>query len=229
MEKGLFITGTDTGVGKTHVGSVIARAFVVHGIDVGVMKPAETGCRQQRGLLVPSDAMALMAATKVNDALGLVNPYRFRRPLAPAVAAEQEGIEIRLARILSAYHTLAKRHRYMLVEGAGGIMVPLNRRTTYLDLAARLRLPVLIVARPDLGTINHTMLTVMALRSRDIAITGIIVNDAKGGPRTIADRTNPPVIERMTGIPVLGILRYGQKDLPMTTLGKLGFDAKGRT
>lgn len=222
MGKGVFITGTDTGVGKTHVGIAIARALAAHTVDVGVMKPAETGCRQRRGRLVPSDAAALMAAAEVDDALDLVNPYRFRQPLAPAVAAEQQGSVIRTARILSAYRTLAKRHRFLIVEGAGGIMVPLSRRTTYLDLAERLRLPVLVVARPNLGTINHTVLTVRAIQARSLSVAGIVLNDPTGSRWGPAERTNPAIIERMTGIKVLCSLRYGQKHLPMNVLMTLG-------
>lgn len=213
MKKGLFITGTDTGVGKTFVGCGIAAALASRGVDAGVMKPAETGCAVRRGALVPVDAVRLMAAAGVQDPLDLVNPYRFRPPVAPAVAAEREGRMISLSVIMRAYRTLAGRHDLMIVEGAGGILVPLAKRTTYLDLAERLDLPVLIVARPNLGTINHTALTVLALRTRSIAIAGIVLNDSTGGKRGFAERTNRIAIERATGVPVVGVLRYGQQDM----------------
>jgi dethiobiotin synthetase len=126
--KGLFVTGTDTGIGKTYVACGIAAAWRTRGLDVGVMKPAETGCRARNGVLVPADAQKLLRASRAGDPIDLVNPYRFRLPLAPAVAAAQEGAPIRIAAILKAYRQLRKRHSRMLVEGAGGIMVPLTRR-----------------------------------------------------------------------------------------------------
>lgn len=213
MMKGIFITGTDTGVGKTYVGAGLAAALRENGIDVGVMKPAETGCLRQKGVLVPRDALKLIKAGRVNDPLDLVNPYRFREPLAPAVAAARAGKRIVIRRIVSAFRILARKHDCMLVEGAGGIMVPLTTGRQYLDLAGILNLPVLVVARPGLGTINHTLLTVMALRSRRLRIAGIVINHhAKKSPG-LAERTGPRVIERLSGVPVIGHVKYGQKDV----------------
>ena len=179
------------------------------GIDVGVMKPAETGCRMRSGRLVPKDALRLMKSACVKDPLSLVNPYRFRMPLAPAVAGEREGKTIDPLMIISAFQTLSKRHEFMIVEGAGGIMVPLSANYTYLDFAKKLGLPVLIVARPGLGTINHTLLTIAALRGRKISIAGIVINypqDVKSG---LAEKTNPEVIEKISGIRILGIISHG--------------------
>lgn len=216
--RGIFITGTDTGVGKTRVACAIASALYCQGIDAGVMKPAETGCASRRGVLLPADALALIAATRSTDPLDLVNPYRFPEPLAPAVAAKLAGRSISLNRILTAFRRLSRTHEFMVVEGAGGIMVPLTGRMTFLDLAAAMGLPVLIIARSGLGTINHTMLTVMALRTRDLLITGIVLNDSTGGRRDASSRTNAGVIERMTGLPVLGSIRHGQQGLPRDVL-----------
>lgn len=212
-KKGIFITGTDTGVGKTHIGTAISMALVADGVDVGIMKPVETGCRRRNGRLIPRDALRLMQAVRSTDPLDRINPYRFSEPLAPAVAAAREGKVISLEAILSAYRALAKRRRFLVVEGAGGIMVPLSYRVTYLDLAARLRLPVLVVARSNLGTINHTVLTVMALRRRKVPVAGIVLNDSTGSKHGIAERTNAAVIVRLTGVPVVGEVRHGQKDL----------------
>jgi dethiobiotin synthetase len=213
MKKGVFITGTDTGVGKTYVGAGIAAALRAHGMDVGVMKPAETGCSTERGSLVPHDAQLLMKAAGVGDPLDLVVPYRFQEPLAPAVAAEREGRTIAFSKVMTAFRMLSERHGFMIVEGAGGILVPLTGRRSYLDLAASLSLPVLVVARPGLGTINHTLLTVTALRSRRIAIAGIVINHCGTGQPGLAERTNPAVIERLSRVPVIGIVRHRQKDL----------------
>jgi dethiobiotin synthetase len=211
MTKGIFITGTDTGVGKTYVGVGITSALRKLGVDVGVMKPAETGCRRRGGELIPADAVALMKASGSRDPLDLVNPYRFSKPLAPSVAAALEGERVEKTEILAAYRKLKQRHEFMLVEGAGGIMVPLSDDYLYLDLVKDLKLPVMIVARPSLGTINHTLLTIMALRSAKVTIAGIVINHAKESNKSLAERTSPGVIEEISGVPILGIVRHGGK------------------
>jgi dethiobiotin synthetase len=212
MIKGIFITGTDTGVGKTFVSAGIARALRARDIDVGVMKPAETGCRSRDGRLIPADAMMLMRSAEATDPLDLVNPYRFRAPLAPLVAAQREGRTIEIRKIKSAFRALTKKHEFLIVEGAGGIMVPLTSRANYLTLAALLRLPVLIIARAGLGTINHTLLTIMALAAKGIPIAGTVFNHGTDGQQGLSERTNPVIIERLSGVAVLGIVRYGQED-----------------
>lgn len=211
ITSGLFVTGTDTGVGKTYVSAGIARALTCRGVDVGVMKPAETGCRMRGGRLMPRDALLLIKSANVKDPLSLVNPYRFRRPLAPAVAAELEEKTIDPSKIIKAFQLLSNRHDFMIVEGAGGIMVPLSENYTYLDLAKKLGLPVLIVARPGLGTINHTMLTIAALRGRKIRIAGIVINcslDRKSGP---AEKSSPEVIGRMSNVRIMGTIRFDSR------------------
>ncbi len=209
MIKGIFITGTDTGVGKTYVACGLAKTLREKGIDVGVMKPAETGCHMRAGRLVPRDALLLMKSASVRDSLSLVNPYRFRKPLAPAVAAECEGKTIDPAKISRSYHTLSNRHDFMIVEGAGGILVPLSGQYTYLDLAKKLGLPVLIVARPGLGTINHTLLTIAVLKACKIAIAGIVINYALEQKTGLAEKTSPAVIETISGIRIAGVIRHG--------------------
>ena len=204
MKRGFFITGTDTNVGKTYVASGLASTLRAKGVNVGVMKPAETGCRTQKGALVPADARALIKAAGVRDALSLVNPFRFSKSLAPSVAAGLEHTVIEPDRILSAFQVLSRRHPFMIVEGAGGIMVPLTAGYLFLDLAEALGLPVVIIARPGLGTINHTLLTISALRERRIAIAGVVINDLKGGRQGIAETSNPAVIQSLSGVPIIG-------------------------
>ena len=211
MLNGIFITGTDTGVGKTYVAAGLAAAFRERGKDVGVMKPAETGCTARAGKLVPKDALRLIQASGARDALGLVNPYRFRPPLAPFVAAEINGIKIEPKKIIQAYRTLSRRHDFMIVEGAGGIMVPLSGKYLFLDLAREMKLPVVIVARPGLGTINHTLLTITALRTQGIAIAGVVFNYTQEQHIGPAEETNPLVIASLSGINILGILHYKTK------------------
>jgi len=209
MSQGIFITGTDTNVGKTYVAAGIAAALTCRGVNVGVMKPAETGCSLRAGRLIPKDALRLMKAAKVRDSISLVNPYRFRKPLAPSIAAEQEGKRINPARIGGAFKALAKRHDFMIVEGAGGIMAPLTGSYTYLDLAEALELQVLIIARPGLGTINHTLLTIAALRQRRITIAGIVINYAEDSKPGLAEKTNPATIKKLSGVRMVGIVSYG--------------------
>ena len=211
MIKGIFITGTDTGVGKTYVAAGIARSLCSAGINVGVMKPAETGCGMRSGKLVPKDAEALVKAAAVRDSLSLVNPYRFQAPVAPSVAAQLKRKTIDPERIIKAFRTLSQRHPCMIVEGAGGIMVPLAKGYLFLDLAEAMGLPVVIVARPGLGTINHTLLTIEALRSRRLTIAGVVINDRQGGRQGLAETTSPAVIQDLSGVPIITTLSYRQK------------------
>jgi dethiobiotin synthetase len=211
VNKGIFVTGTDTGVGKTYVSTGIARALTCRGVDVGVMKPAETGCRMRAGRMMPADALQLMKSACVKDPLSLVNPYRFRRPLAPAIAAELEKKTIDPAKIINAFQLLSMRHDFMIVEGAGGIMVPLYGTYTYLDLAKKLGIPVLIVARPGLGTINHTLLTIAALTGRKIEIAGIVINYALDQTAGVCEKTSPAMIAKMSNVQITGIIPYGSR------------------
>ncbi len=208
---GIFITGTDTGVGKTYVATAILRELTMRALDVGVMKPAETGCRTRSGVLVPSDAVLLRRAAGVRDGIDLINPYRFSKALAPSSAAALAGERISPQKLIKAYGTLSRRHEFMIVEGAGGIMVPLNDGYTYLDLAVELGLPVLVIALPNLGTINHTLLTLAALRQRKQNIVGVVINDAHGGKAGFAEKTSPAVIEAVGQVPILALMRHGAR------------------
>jgi dethiobiotin synthetase len=207
--KGIFITATDTGVGKTYIASGIAAELRRRGVGAGVMKPAETGCSMHGGRLVPQDAKSLIKAAGVSDPLAMVNPYRFRKPLAPSVAARLSGKKIEPDKIVSAFRELSRRHDFMIVEGAGGIMVPLRGAYTYLDLAQALALPVIVVARPGLGTINHTLLTITALRRRRLVISGIVINHAVKQKSGLAEKTNPEVIQRISGLKIVGTIPFG--------------------
>lgn len=188
--RSLFITGTDTGVGKTWVAARLARTFRGAGVDVGVMKPVSAGGR--------ADARTLrMAAGVSDDPLDLVNPVWYRQPAAPA--AVLNGRTFPMARALRAYRRLRSRHAVMVVEGIGGVLVPLDRRRTGLDLIRAFRLPALVVARAGLGTLNHTVLTVGALRRARVRLVGIVLNGPAPG---FAGRTNPGLLTRVTGLPV---------------------------
>jgi len=212
--KGLFITGTDTGVGKTFVGIGLITAIKRAGISVSPMKPVETGCHLRDGRLIPPDTVRLLEASGVDEPLDIVNPYRFRQPLAPMVAAEIEGRRIQRKRILSIYRYLSMRYDMVVMEGAGGIMVPLNRGYLYLDLVKDLGIPLLIVSRATLGTINHSLLTIEVARRKGIEIIGVIINHAVQSKRGLAEKTNPEVIERLGEIDILGEIPYIKEHNP---------------
>ncbi len=208
MNKGIFITGTDTGVGKTFVACGLIRAMKEKGLNVCPMKPVESGCRSVRGELVPSDANKLIKASSVDEPLDLINPYRLKHPLAPSVAAEIEGVKIDKKKILSSYNRLSKKYDMTVVEGAGGIMVPVYEKYCFIDLANDLALPVVIVGRPGLGTINHTLLTIETLRNKGLDVLGVIINYSSEIKRGLSEKTNPEVIEKLGGVPVLGSVPY---------------------
>lgn len=207
MRKGIFITGTDTGVGKTFVAARIAAAIKAKGIDVGVMKPIATGGME--------DAVFLKRAINTDDPLNLVNPVCFKTPVAPMVAARIERKRIDIGKIKDAYEELCRRHEFLVVEGIGGAMVPIKKDYLVADLIADLNLAAVIVARPNLGTINHTLLTVEALKSRGIEIAGIVINNFKKDAKDKSVKTNPAVITEISGVPVIGVLpslRGGRRD-----------------
>jgi len=173
---GLFITGTDTAVGKTIIASAIAYALNQRGNRVAVCKPIATGCVHRREGLVSEDAEMLAQHADTLHPLDLVCPQRYAEPLAPSVAAERAGKPIDWTAINRAIQLMSRDADVIIIEGVGGAMVPLDDRHTVLDLAQWLNLPTVIVARPGLGTINHTLLTLHALRSKNINIAGVVIN-----------------------------------------------------
>jgi dethiobiotin synthetase len=199
-QKRVFITGTDTGVGKTWVSCALARAWSDQAWQVGVFKPAESGDG--------GDAKALLKAARSVLALELVRPYAFKRPLAPAVAAAEERKPVRLAVLKQAYRRIQAQSERVLVEGAGGLLVPYAPRLDGAGLAKALGLPVFIIARAKLGTINHSLLTVEAARRRGLTVLGVVLN----GPHDPQDPSlakNAAVIRRLGRVPVLGPLPWG--------------------
>jgi len=208
MHKGIFITSTDTGVGKTFVAVSLLMAMKEMGLHVCPMKPVETGCRIKDGKLIPQDAINLINASGINEPINVINPYRFKHPLAPSVAAELEGVSIRKRKILTAYNYLLNKYNITIVEGAGGIMVPVYKKYLILDLVKDLNTPLIIVSRPSIGTINHTLLTIEAARSRGIDIIGVIINYSSKTKKGLSEKTNPEIIERLGRVSVLGVVPY---------------------
>jgi dethiobiotin synthetase len=205
--KGLFITGTDTGVGKTRVTAVLAVALRQYGLRVGVMKPVETGCVEEDGQLLAQDSFFLRQISGCTALPEIVTPYMFREPLAPAIAAQHEGQEIDLDHIARCYEKLAAEHDIVLVEGAGGLLVPLTRQESFLDLATRLDFPILVVARNILGTINHTALTV-TVASQCCRVIGIVLNTIAAEVQDASQTSNAEALQVWGGAPLVGQVPY---------------------
>ena len=207
-KRGLFITGTDTEIGKTVITGGLAGALWSRGVNVGVMKPAASGCTIRRdGRLLSEDALFAMKAAGISESkYDIVNPYRLEQPLAPRLAAELSGVSISMERIYACYSQLVSLYDFMLVEGAGGITTPLTNKHLVADLIGLLELPLVIVARPNLGTINHTLLTVEYARQRGFSVAGVIINGYQPEHAGIAEKTNPRLIEELADVPVLGVV-----------------------
>lgn len=203
MKRSFFITGTDTGVGKTEMACLLARAFRAAGLKPGVMKPIETGCPEKDGRLAPTDAVRLKETSGTDADLELINPYRFAPPLAPLTASELSGVTIELERIKSCFKELLNTHDVMLVEGAGGLLAPIAQGKYMADLALDLGLHTIIVSANRLGTINHTLLTLRCAKSMGIKVTCIILNNPEPPGDDLSRAHNSAVIERLSSAPIL--------------------------
>jgi len=202
----ILVTGTDTGVGKTLVTAAIAAGLAADGHPVDVAKPIETGCRSGPDGLEPGDALTLRAACGSAASLDAVCPYRFPDPLAPSIAAARAGAVIDVDRLATLLGTRGASS-LLLVEGAGGLLVPITPRYTFADLASALAAPVLLVVGSRLGAINHTLLTMEVLRSRGLAIRGYVINRL-AGPGDLAADTNAAALAAATTAPCLGELPW---------------------
>ncbi len=199
MSKGVFITGTDTGVGKTMATLVLGALMKDQNIDVGVMKPIQCG---------GEDAALLKIMLGIEDSLEEINPYFVKEPLSPNGAFARQKIVIRINKIISGYTKLSARHEFMLVEGAGGLLVPLKKDYFIADLIKDLDLDVVIVSRLGLGTINHTLLTINQARSSGLNVRGVIFNQTKNHTPGVPEETNPDIIRTFGKVPVLGMIPY---------------------
>ena len=205
--RGLFITGTDTGIGKTLVGCGLAAAWTAQDKRVGVLKPAETGCDMRDGALYPDDAMRLAGCAQSALPVETLCPYRFSPPVAPSVAAEQVGVSIQPDRIVEIFHTIAAQHDVTVVEGAGGLLVPLVGRYSFADLARDLGIPILVVVGSKLGALNHTLLTLYCIKTRGLPLAGYILNH----PTETSDdaiKTNAATLAGLTDVPRRGIIPH---------------------
>ncbi len=209
MSSGIFITGTDTGVGKTVVTAGIASLILKKGHTVGVMKPVQTGMVLRQGKPVSEDLEFIKSVIDKNlqSAEAFSNPYLFKKPLAPNQAAKAEKRSVKIPVIQEEYHKLAAKKRFVIVEGAGGLLVPLNQKEFMSDLVLALDIPIIVVARPNLGTINHTLLTIRSAREMGIRVLGLVFNYSSKengeGEKEAVD-----FIHKYTGVPVLGTIPF---------------------
>lgn len=200
--KGIFVTGTGTDVGKTLISGAIVRALVKKGIDCGVMKPIESGCRVNKNGLSPSDGLYLQKAAKVQDPIGLISPCRFQAPLAPYAAVLQgEKDVVSWPLMENVFRQLYEQHELMLLEGAGGLMVPISSDKDMSDLIHLFRLPVLLVAHSGLGTINHTLLSLEYGRARGLSFLGIVLNQ-NTPERHPSEMSNAKILREKSALPV---------------------------
>lgn len=202
MGKALFVTGTDTGVGKTLVAGGLAAALSRRGLKIGVMKPTESGCPLKDGRPSPQDARFLMAMAGVQDNLDLVCPYPLALPLAPASAAQEEGIKIDPQKIEACFYKLKKKYELLIVEGVGGLMVPLGDGYLSTDLIKQLYLPALLVIGSRLGAISSALTTLEAARFRGIRMVGAIINDLSTNEKVLA--SNREALKQYFSLPLWG-------------------------
>ena len=207
--RGVFITATDTGVGKTVVTAALAVALRSQGYEVGVMKPIETGVSSS--LEAESDAARLQVAAKSSDALIEIRPYAFRRSLAPLDAANRENQSISLQTIMHAFRRLQLRHEVLLVEGIGGVHVPITSSLDVSNLIYRMKYPAIVVGRVSLGGINHALLTLEALHRQNISVLALVLNrtfPVQTATTRQQEDSTVRLLRQLVGVPVIGPLPY---------------------
>jgi dethiobiotin synthetase len=206
---GVFITATDTGAGKTTIGVGLAAYLKKRGVNVGVMKPVESGGT--------ADSQFYISVINPQDPRELINPYHFDLPISPHQAAREEDKEVRYEVLENAYKSLRSKYDFLIVEGAGGFFCPFSDTLLAADVMERFGLPILVIAKPQVGTINHILLTLECAEQRGISVVGVIINHAQDASGAIATKSKPEEFTRFTKVPLLGVLPYighiSQKDL----------------
>jgi dethiobiotin synthetase len=210
-KQAFFITGTDTGIGKTHVACKLINDYIAQGYKVIGMKPVAAGTELVDGAWANEDVLKLEAASNVSAPRHLVNPYSFKEPIAPHIAAEKAGVEIKIDVIKQAFDALSQLADIVIVEGAGGFLVPLNSaplntEKTMADLALALDIPIILVVGMRLGCINHSLLTVEAITARNLTLHGWVEN--KIDPSMLVPAENAATIAKQIKAPKLFSLAY---------------------
>jgi len=218
--KAIFVTGTDTGVGKTVATAVLGTLFKDKGWDVGIMKPIQCGGK---------DAQFLRELLKVSDPLEEINPYHAKEALSPHLAFERAKMPVKVSRIKDLFEKLRLRHDILLVEGAGGLCVPIKPGYFIADLIRELDIEVVIVSRLGLGTINHTLLTARQAQAEGLNVKGVLFNADQSRPKGIPEKTNPSAVKRWGGVKVLGEIPHLKTvtvdQIKKVCLGKIALSA----
>jgi len=227
--KGFFITGTDTGIGKTLIAGAIAKILSQTCPEqgrrkgkntcqtkpwrrrVGVFKPIATGCKKTKKGLVSDDAEFLAYCADSKFCLDVINPVKFNIPAAPFACEKAENIKVDLGKIAVAYKQICKKSDFVIVEGIGGIKVPITKNIDVLGLVKLFNLPVVIVARSKLGTINHTLLTIDAIRRAGLSLAGIIINGYDEKTKDVAEKTNTAIIEKLGKVKIIAVVPFDNK------------------
>jgi len=211
--RSIFVAGTDTGVGKTMIAGGLAAALRLKGHHVGVMKPVACGSLE--------DSKFLKACSGVRDSLGLITPIHLEHALSPNVAARMEKKKINMKRMKGAFRELSRKgYDYLVVEGCGGLLVPLTDGLFVIDLIPMMKAEAVLVSRSGLGAINHSLLSLEAFRKRGIEPLGLIFNRLSGGPMNVPERTNPSVVTKIGRTRSLGVFPYMKEDCRVDCVGK---------
>jgi len=227
---GLFITGTDTGVGKTLIAGAIARVLSQQQLRVGVFKPIATGCRREREGLVSADTEFLALCANCDYPLSVVTPVTYAIPAAPAACEHAERKTVDFEHIVNTYKYICDNTDIVIVEGIGGIRVPISQGIDVGDLASGFKLPVVIVARPDLGTINHTLLTVDAVRAAGLNLAGVVISGYDLDCGDVAVETAPGIIAEYGNVDILATIpRDPESDVEKGLLGDATLDIIDQT
>lgn len=209
MKQGFFVTGTDTGVGKTLVSAALVYHFAQQGFKSAGMKPIAAGCQVADGVLRSDDVAQLQQASNVDLPREIVNPYAFEPPLAPHIAAEMGGTRIELGLIHAAFKKASEAADILVVEGVGGFRVPLNDKEDTADLASLLGLPVILVVGMRLGCLNHALLTAEAVAARGLRLAGWVANGIE--PDMAAQQENLQALQQRINAPCLAVVSFQEK------------------
>jgi len=222
QKNGLFITGTDTGVGKTLIAGAIAKILSGAGQKVGVFKPIATGCRRTWEGLVGSDTEFLAQCANSDLELSTITPVGYTTAAAPIVSAQIDGPPMDFNAIAAAYKLICENSDIVIVEGIGGVRVPLTSEFDLLALAGEFNLPMVIVARTNLGTINHTLMTIDCIRAAKLKIAGIVINGYDARSAAVAEETAEEVIAQLSGVDVLAVVPFDETvDIEARTTGEM--------
>jgi dethiobiotin synthetase len=218
---GLFITGTDTSVGKTLVAGAIARILTDSGLKVGVFKPIATGCRRDWDGIVSEDTEFLASCARSNLPLSDITPAGYLTPAAPIVSAAHEKRPIDFSKIAKSYGHVCSESDFVIVEGIGGVRVPLTPESDVLDLASEFAMPLIIVARSDLGTINHTLMTIDCVRAAGLNLAGVVINGFDATKAGVAEDTAEQVITHCGSVSILAVVPFDESvDIKEAGLGE---------